>query len=102
MRHQQQLPSHYELRRRSTGRSGLTPGVVITALTIGGVLVLLAATFVADSLRTPGLSVSATSFFLSPNGDQDHDSISLNYNLSEEADVRCRCSAREAAWCERW
>jgi flagellar hook assembly protein FlgD len=61
--------------------------MVITALTIGGVLVLLAATFVADSLRTPGLSVSATSFFLSPNGDQDHDSISLNYNLSEEADV---------------
>jgi hypothetical protein len=58
MRQQQQLPSHYELRRRSTGRSGLTPGMVITALTIGGVLVLLAITFVADWLRTPGLTVS--------------------------------------------
>ena len=95
MRHQQRLPSHYEMRRRSTGRSGLTPGMVITALTIGGVLVLLAATFVADSLRAPGLSVSATSFFLSPNGDQDHDSINLNYNLSEEADVTVQVLGEE-------
>jgi flagellar hook assembly protein FlgD len=75
MRQQQQLPS------------GLTPGMVITALTIGGVLVLLAITFVADWLRTPGLTVSATSSFLSPNGDLDQDSISVSYSLSEEANV---------------
>jgi flagellar hook assembly protein FlgD len=87
MRQQQQLPSHYELRHRGTTRSGLTPGMVITALTIGGVLVLLAITFVADWLRTPGLTVSATSSFLSPNGDLDQDSISVSYSLSEEADV---------------
>ncbi len=87
MRQHQQLPSHYELRRRSTGRSGLTPGMIITALTIGGVLVLLATTFVADWLRTPGLTTSATSSFLSPNGDLDHDSITVTYNLSEEANV---------------
>jgi flagellar hook assembly protein FlgD len=61
--------------------------MVITALTIGGVLVLLAITFVADWLRTPGLTVSATSSFLSPNGDLDQDSISVSYSLSEEADV---------------
>jgi flagellar hook assembly protein FlgD len=61
--------------------------MVITALTIGGVLVLLAITFVADWLRTPGLTVSATSSFLSPNGDLDQDSISVSYSLSEEANV---------------
>jgi len=87
MRQQQQLPSHYELRRRSTGQSGMTPGLLITALTIGGVLVLLATTFVADWLRTPGLTVSATSSFMSPNGDLDHDSVTATYNLSEEADI---------------
>jgi len=87
MRQQQQLPSHYELQQRGTGRSGLTPGMVVTALTIGGVLVLLAATFVADWLRTPGLTVSATAFFLSPNGDLDHDSTTVSYSLSEESNV---------------
>ena len=65
----------------------MTPGMIITALTIGGVLVLLATTFVVDWLRTPGLNVSTTSSFLSPNGDLDHDSIVVTYNLSEEADV---------------
>jgi flagellar hook assembly protein FlgD len=87
MRQQQQLPSHYELRRRGTGRGGLTPAMVVTALTIGGVLVLLATTFVADWLRTPGLTVSATSLFLSPNGDLDHDSITVTYSLSEQSNV---------------
>ncbi len=61
--------------------------MVITALTIGGVLVLLATTFVADWLRMPDLTMSATSSYLSPNGDLDHDSITATYNLSEEADV---------------
>jgi flagellar hook assembly protein FlgD len=41
----------------------------------------------ADYLRTPGLTVSATSSFLSPNGDLDQDSISVSYSLSEEANV---------------
>ncbi|GAB4535618.1 MAG: hypothetical protein Kow0063_20090 [Anaerolineae bacterium] len=87
MRQQQQFPSHYELRRRSTSRGGLAPGMLVTVLTIGGVLVLLAATFVADWLRAPGLSVSATSYVLSPNGDLDHDSTTVSYSLTEEADV---------------
>ncbi len=88
MRHQQELPSHYELRRRGTSQGGgLTLGVVVTALTIGGVLVLLAVTFVSDWLHTPGLTLSTTSLFLSPNGDRDHDSTTVTYNLSEEANV---------------
>lgn len=87
MRHQQEIPSHYELRRRGTSRGGLTPGVVVTALTIGAVLVLLVVTFVGDWLRTPGLTLSATSLFLSPNGDADHDSTTVSYSLSEEASV---------------
>ncbi len=87
MRHQHEIPSHYELRRRGTAWSGLTPGVVVTALTIGAVLVLLVTTFIADWLRTPDLTVSATSLFLSPNGDSDHDSTTVSYSLSEEANV---------------
>jgi flagellar hook assembly protein FlgD len=87
MHQQQQLPSHYELQRRSTSRSGLTPGMLVTMLTISGVLVLLAVTFVADWLRAPGLAVSATSYVLSPNGDLDHDTTTVTYSLSEESDV---------------
>ena len=88
MRHQQELPSHYELRRRGTSQGGgLTLGVIATALTIGGVLVLLAVTFVSDWLRTPELTLSATALFLSPNGDGDHDSLTVTYHLSEEAEV---------------
>lgn len=87
MRHQQELPSHFELRRRGTSQGGLAPGVVITALTIGGVLVLLAATFVADWLHTPDLILSAEPLLFSPNGDQDHDAVTATYALSEDAEV---------------
>ncbi len=88
MRHQQQLPVSYEMQHRGASQSGLTLGVIITALSIGGVLLLVVTTFVADWLRAPDLSVSATSLFLSPNGDTDHDSTTITYNLSEEARVR--------------
>src|SRR5574341_631528 len=87
MRQQQQLPSHYEVRQRGISRSSLTPGMLITALTIGGALVLLVSTFVADWLRTPELSVSASSLLLSPNGDGDHDTTSVTYSLLEEIRV---------------
>jgi flagellar hook assembly protein FlgD len=87
MRHQTELPSQYELRRRGTSQGGLTPGIIITALTISGVLVLLAVTFVADWLRTPDLTLSAAPLLISPNGDQDHDALTATYTLSEDADV---------------
>jgi flagellar hook assembly protein FlgD len=87
MRHQEELPPRYELRRWGTSHGVLPIGMVVTALSIGGVLLMLAGTFVVDWLRTPGLSVSATSLFLSPNGDQDYDSTTVSYSLSEEATV---------------
>jgi flagellar hook assembly protein FlgD len=87
MRHQQELPPHYELRRRGTSQGGLTPGIIITALTISGVLILLTLTFVADWLRTPDLTLSAAPLLLSPNGDQDHDALTATYTLSEDADM---------------
>jgi flagellar hook assembly protein FlgD len=87
MRHQHELPSHYELRRRGISQGGLTPGVVVTALTIGGVLLLLAVTFVADWFRTPDLTLSASPLLLSPNGDQDHDAVTAAYSLTDNADV---------------
>jgi flagellar hook assembly protein FlgD len=87
MRHQHELPSHYELRRRGISQGGLTPGVVVTALTVGGVLLLLAVTFVADWFRTPDLTLSASPLLLSPNGDQDHDAVTAAYSLTDNADV---------------
>jgi len=87
MHSQQKLPPHYELRRRGTSQGNLTPGVVVTTLTIGAVLVLLAVTFAADWLRTPDLTLSAAPLLLSPNGDQDHDATTATYTLSEEANV---------------
>ncbi|UCC87515.1 MAG: hypothetical protein JSV81_22090 [Anaerolineales bacterium] len=87
MRHQHELPSHYELRGRGVSQRGLTPGVLITALSVGGVLLLLAVTFVADWFRTPDLTLSASPLLLSPNGDQDHDAVTAVYSLSEDADV---------------
>src|SRR5512135_2017114 len=87
MRYRQDVPSRYEMRRRGTSHSGLSLGVLVTVLMIGGVLVLLAVTFVADWLRTPELTLSATPLILSPNGDQDHDTGTVTYNLSEEATV---------------
>jgi len=87
MRYRQDLPSRYEMRRRGTSHGGLTPGVLVTALMVGGVLVLLAVTFVADWLHTPELTLSATPLILSPNGDQDHDTGTATYNLSEEVAV---------------
>lgn len=87
MRHQQELPSHYELRHRGASQGSLTPGVIVTGLTVGAVLVLLAVTFVADWLRTPDLTLSASPLLLSPNGDQDHDATTATYTLSEDATV---------------
>jgi flagellar hook assembly protein FlgD len=75
------------LRRRGISQGGLTPGVVVTALTIGGVLLLLAVTFVADWFRTPDLTLSASPLLLSPNGDQDHDAVTAAYSLTDNADV---------------
>ncbi len=84
MRYRQDVPSRYEMRRRGTSHSGLSLGVLVTTLMVGGVLVLLAVTFVADWLHTPELTLSATPLILSPNGDQDHDTGTATYNLSEE------------------
>src|SRR5512137_3030180 len=84
MRYRQDVPSRYEMRRRGTSHGGLSLGLLVTALMVGGVLILLAVTFVADWMHTPELTLSATPLILSPNGDQDHDAGTATYNLSEE------------------
>ncbi len=78
------------MHRRSEQRSSPTFGLLTTALTISVVLLLLATTFLADWLRIPGLSVSAATQNLSPNGDRDHDQVTVNYELSEEAQITAR------------
>jgi flagellar hook assembly protein FlgD len=72
---------------RKTHQEERAPNLVITALTIGAVVLLLAVTFVADWLRTPDLALINPPQFLSPNGDNSFDSATIIYKLSEEAEV---------------
>ena len=73
--------------QRAVNREERSPSVLITALTIGTVVLLLAVTFVADWLRTPELNIIDAPQFLSPNQDNSFDTAIINYRISEEAAV---------------
>ena len=73
--------------QRAVNREERSPSVLITALSIGTVVLLLAVTFVADWLRTPELNIIDSPQFLSPNQDNSFDTAIINYRLSEEAVV---------------
>lgn len=83
----QHTTSQRQHRRRSVSQSSGTGNLALTALSIGAVLVLLGATFLADLLRTPGLSLTSNSTLISPNGDQDLDFATLVYELDEAASL---------------
>ena len=70
---------------------------MFTALTIGAVVLLLAVTFAADWLRTPEINITGSPQFLSPNQDNSFDNATINYKLSEEAEVSAQCLAKAAA-----
>jgi flagellar hook assembly protein FlgD len=63
------------------------PASAATAIGAGVALVLLAATFLADWLRVPQVSLLSSGGVLSPNGDGDLDSLAITYTLSDDADV---------------
>ncbi len=67
--------------------------MMFTALSVGAVVILLAATFLADWLRTPDLNITASPQYLSPNQDNSYDTASISYRLSEEAQVSAQVSS---------
>ncbi|RPI97429.1 MAG: hypothetical protein EHM39_09505, partial [Chloroflexi bacterium] len=87
MQEQRQRTSPTTTHRRNINREERSPNVMFTALTIGAVVLLLAVTFAADWLRTPELKITDSPQFLSPNHDNSFDNATINYRLSEEAEV---------------
>ncbi len=83
----QQTPHQTNMRRRHNNRNNQNTNAIVAALSVSTVLVLLAITFVGDWLRTPEVTASTLSPVFSPNNDLKHDAITLNYTLSEEADI---------------
>jgi flagellar hook assembly protein FlgD len=87
---QQQRPSTSVRQRRSSRRglqSQFTPNTLVTALSIGAVVLIVVVTFVADWMRLPELSASAPGLLLSPNGDGSYDMFTVNYHLGDDASV---------------
>jgi len=72
-------------RRRLTGE--ISPGVLTTAVSVGAVVLIIAATFIADWMQTPSLSLSAAGQFLSPNSDGSYDVFTVNYRIDNGARV---------------
>lgn len=64
-----------------------TPGVLITAGSIGLALLLLLTVFFGDWLRAPGLQAFASRALFSPNNDGSFDLFDLTYDLQNSANV---------------
>jgi flagellar hook assembly protein FlgD len=90
MQEQRQRTNLNTARRRTISREERSPNALYTALTIGVVALLLAVTFAADWLRTPEVKITNAPQFLSPNHDNSFDTATINYQVSEEAEVSAR------------
>lgn len=64
-----------------------TPGVLVTAGSIGLALLLLLTVFFGDWLRAPGLQAFASRTLFSPNNDGSFDIFDLTYDLQNSANV---------------
>jgi flagellar hook assembly protein FlgD len=64
-----------------------TPSALVTVLSIGAVMLMIAVTFIADWTRLPELSASTPYQMLSPNGDGSYDLLTVNYRLGDDAKV---------------
>ncbi len=62
-----------------------TPGILVTAISIGLALVLLLTVFVGDWFKSPGLQVSASRTLFSPNNDGSFDIFDIAYDLQNRA-----------------
>lgn len=64
-----------------------TPGVLVTAGSIGLALLLLLTVFFGDWLRAPGLQAFASRALFSPNNDGSFDIFDLTYDLQNSANM---------------
>lgn len=64
-----------------------TPGVLVTAGSIGLALLLLLTVFFGDWLRAPGLQAFASRALFSPNNDGSFDIFDLTYDLQNSANI---------------
>lgn len=62
-----------------------TPGILVTAASIGLALLLLLTVFVGDWLKSPGLQAFASRTLFSPNNDGSFDIFDLTYDLQNSA-----------------
>ncbi len=88
MQYQQQPSASVRRRRaRRANQTLFTPNTLVTAVSVGVVVLIVAATFVADWVRLPELSASTPYQLLSPNGDGSYDLLTINYRLGNDAKV---------------
>jgi flagellar hook assembly protein FlgD len=77
--------------RKQRGLNGeISPGTLITALSIGTVVLIVAVTFFSDWFQAPQLSISGTGQYLSPNSDGNNDSYVVTYHLDDDFKVTAR------------
>ncbi len=90
MQYQQRPAIQNQRRARRSAQHQFMPGTLVTAVSIGAVVLLLAVTFAADWMRAPQVNISAAGQMLSPNGDGSYDVLTVNYRLSDDARVTAR------------
>lgn len=91
MQYQQRTTPQRQQRRSRRGlQNEFTPSTLVTALSIGAVVLIVAITFIADWLQVPEVSVSSPGQLLSPNGDGNYDTFTANYRLGDDSRVTIR------------
>ncbi len=72
---------------RASTRAGQSPNLLFTAITIGAVLILLAATFLADWLRVPQVTITSAPQYALSSTASGAPAAEIGYRLSEDAIV---------------
>ncbi len=76
--------------RQTAQRSASNTNLLLTAGSIGVVVLLVLVTFIADWMRAPTVSATTAFPLLSPNNDQIFDTATITYNLSDDSGVQAQ------------
>ncbi len=87
---QRNTPQRQQRRTRRGLQNEFTPSVLVTALSIGAVILIVAITFIADWMKVPAVNLSAPNQVFSPNGDGNYDLFTMNYRLDDNSNVTVR------------
>jgi uncharacterized protein YfaP (DUF2135 family) len=90
MQYQQRTTTPQRRRSRRSLQTDFTPSTLVTALSIGAVVLIVAVTFIADWLRVPEINVSTSGQVLSPNDDGNYDFFTVNYKLGDDSRIVAR------------